>query len=91
MRSRYTAYVLNLGAYLLATWHPEKRPQELDFDRTPQRWVGLKVLRREEQGPDAATVEFIAHYKASGRVQKLHEVSRFVRENGRWLYVDASD
>ena len=31
MRSRYTAYVLKLEDYLLATWHPSTRPQQLDL------------------------------------------------------------
>jgi len=38
--------------------------------------------------PDAATVEFVARSKLGGRAQRLHEVSRFVREGGRWYYVD---
>jgi SEC-C motif-containing protein len=89
MRSRYTAYVLKLDDYLLATWHPDTRPRELDFGSAPRRWLGLKVLRHESAGDDAAIVEFIARYKAGGRPHELREVSRFVREDGRWLYVDA--
>ena len=88
MRSRYTAYVLKLADYLGATWHPSTRPGQLDLASAPRRWVGLKVLRHERQGPDAAIVEFAAHYKASGRVHEYREASRFVREGGRWLYVD---
>ncbi|MFY9876699.1 MAG: YchJ family metal-binding protein [Rhodomicrobium sp.] len=30
----------------------------------------------------------MARYKASGRAQEMREVSRFVREKGRWLYFD---
>jgi hypothetical protein len=33
-------------------------------------------------------VEFVAHHKVNGRGARLHEVSRFVREAGAWLYVD---
>ena len=89
MRSRYTAYVLKLDGYLLATWHPSTRPRELDFGSAPRRWLGLKVLRRESAGDGAAIVEFIARYKAGGRAHEFREASRFVREDGRWLYVDA--
>ena len=41
-------------------------------------------------GADSDTVEFVARYKIGGRAHRLHEVSRFVREQGRWLYVDGS-
>ena len=88
MRSRYTAYVLNIEDYLLATWHPRTRPPSASLAGSPRRWLGLKVLRHEAFAADAAIVEFIARYKASGRVHEMREVSRFVREKGRWLYVD---
>jgi SEC-C motif-containing protein len=29
----------------------------------------------------------VARYKVAGRAYRLHEVSRFVREDGRWFYV----
>jgi SEC-C motif-containing protein len=88
MRSRYTAYVLGLEDYLLATWHPRTRPAEPGFAARSPRWLGLKVLRHEAATPDTAIVEFTARYKAGGRAHEMHEVSRFVRENGRWLYMD---
>jgi SEC-C motif domain protein len=88
MRSRYSAFVLKLEPYLLATWHPRTRPQDLELSQSPRRWLGLKVLRHEEGTDGTAIVEFIARYKAGGRVQELREASRFVREDGRWLYVD---
>ena len=89
MRSRYCAYVLGLEPYLLETWHPGTRPDSLDLDEeTAPRWLGLEVKRHETAGPDAAIVEFVARYKVGGRAHRLHESSRFVRENGRWFYVD---
>jgi len=89
MRSRYTAYVLAREPYLLATWHPGTRPAALHLDATPApRWLGLAIKRHEPQGPDRASVEFVARYKTNGRAHKLHETSRFVREDGRWYYID---
>lgn len=89
MRSRYTAYVLGREPYLLATWHATTRPAALDLDAEPRpRWIGLTVKRHEAQGEDRAVVEFVARYKVNGRAFRLHETSRFVREDGRWLYVD---
>ncbi len=87
MRSRYSAYVLGLADYLRATWHPGTRPAELDFAGGP-KWLGLTVLRHEVTGDDRAIVEFVARYKAGGRAGRLGEVSRFVRDDGRWYYVD---
>ena len=34
-------------------------------------------------------VEFVARLRyGGGKAQRMHEVSRFVREDGRWYYVD---
>lgn len=91
MRSRYTAYVRHNSAYLLATWHASTRPEILDFDDEthPQpKWLELSVKRFEQQDADHATVEFIARHRIAGRGHRLHETSRFIRENGRWYYID---
>lgn len=88
MRSRYTAYVRGLADYLLATWHPSTRPAALDLDESPRpKWIGLEIKRHEATGPDGALVEFVARCRVGGRAQRMHEVSRFVREDGRWYYV----
>ena len=91
MRSRYSAYVLMREDYLLRTWHESTRPARLDLqDAGPVKWLGLKILRREAGGVDdrEAIVEFVARYQVNGRAERLHEVSRFVRDAGHWLYVD---
>lgn len=88
MRSRYSAYVLGLVDYLLDTWHPGTRPAALDPDPPGLRWLGLEVRRHEATGNDRALVEFVARSKRGGRAHRLHETSRFVREHGRWYYVD---
>ncbi len=89
MRSRYSAYVLGLEDYLLATWHPTTRPPSLNLAAAPQtRWLGLEVRRHEPQSADRATVEFVARCRVGGRAQRLHELSRFVLEDGRWFYLD---
>jgi len=87
MRSRYSAYVLQLHDYLLATWHKSTRPESLED--SPTRWLGLEVKRHalDETDNNAATVEFVARYRTEGRGHRLHEISRFVREDGRWYYV----
>jgi SEC-C motif-containing protein len=90
MRSRYSAYVLGESAYLLATWHASTRPSRLDLDDAlATRWLGLEVKRHVLPDPDHATVEFVARYRTGGApAVRLHEISRFVREGGRWYYID---
>lgn len=88
MRSRYSAYVFKLEAYLLATWHPATRPAALDLAADNAKWLGLEVRKHTQESADRATVEFVARYKIGGRAYRLHEISRFVREEGRWFYVD---
>ena len=89
MRSRYSAFVLGLEDYLLATWHPATRPAVLELDATPRpHWLGLAVKAHTPQDETHATVEFVARYKLNGRAFKLHETSRFEKVDGRWLYVD---
>ena len=87
MRSRYTAFVCEQADYLQATWHASTRPADLDFE-PGARWLGLQVRSHRATGEDRAEVEFVARYRVGGRAVRLHETSRFVREGGRWLYVD---
>ena len=89
MRSRYSAYTLLREDYLLSTWHPSTRPEQLNLEaQTKLKWLGLQVKRHEQQDADHATVEFVARNKVGGRAHRMHETSRFVREDGRWFYVD---
>jgi SEC-C motif-containing protein len=88
MRSRYSAFVLGLRDYLLATWHPTTRPASLEHDPPGMKWLGLDVRRHLVQDAEHATVEFVARSKLAGRAQRLHEVSRFVHDAGRWYYLD---
>ncbi len=73
--------------YLLRTWHPSTRPSTLDLERESVRWLGLQVRRVEAGGVGDrdGVVEFVARYKIGGRAHRLHETSRFVREDGRWF------
>jgi len=84
MRSRYSAYVLHDRDYLAQTWHSDHRPQDLILD-DGIRWIGLEVIDFQQQ-EDQATVEFEARLLMAGRVDAVHENSRFVKQQGRWLY-----
>ncbi|MBC7513942.1 MAG: SEC-C domain-containing protein [Herminiimonas sp.] len=94
MRARYCAYVMGDDAFIASSWHATTRPPlaEPGRDASPQahiRWLGLDIRRHEAAG-DTATVEFIARFKSGGRAERLHEISRFVRDDGVWRYVDGS-
>jgi SEC-C motif domain protein len=103
MRSRFSAFALGLPEYLLTTWHPRTRPATLELDAS-QRWTRLDIVATTAGGPfdTAGTVSFVAYWRstagsgASGSESgasasssgSMSEVSSFVRESGRWFYVD---
>jgi len=86
MRSRYSAFTLGDLAYLEASWHPDYLPADLAIDDSI-RWLGLEILSGSQQ-TERALVEFEARFLRQGRVDAIHESSRFVCEQGRWLYTD---
>ena len=90
MRSRYSAYAIGDRDYLLATWHATTRPRALTLDDAQTtRWLGLSVKRHVQTESDRAAVEFVARYRSGGApAMRLHEVSQFIRDDGRWYYVD---
>ncbi len=87
MRSRYSAFVLRLADYLLASWHPSTRAVGLTLE-PGVKWLGLEVRQHRAIDADHAEVEFVSRSRVAGRGQRLHERSRFVREGGCWLYLD---
>lgn len=89
MRSRYTAYTLKNESYVLATWHISNRTESLDLaSDNLTKWIGLEVKRHQQQDETHAIVEFVAKYKINGRAHRMHETSNFVKEEGKWFYVD---
>lgn len=89
MRSRYTAFVVKNITYLLKSWHPSTRPDTIDSGAIPE-WYDLHIIRTEKGEED--DLEGVVEFQASAFIQKktwrLHETSRFVKEDGQWLYVD---
>ena len=92
MRSRYTAFVLENEAYLLHTWEKTNRPGKLEFD-VGAKWLGLDIKdfvpTGLQEGQETAEVEFVARVRVAGKATRLHERSRFVCQDGQWLYVSA--
>ncbi len=85
MRSRYSAFAVSDEDYLLRTWHSRQRPSSAGTSDN-DRWLKLEVLATENGGllQNEGVVEFRAHYVGG----VVHERSRFVRENGQWVYLE---
>jgi len=89
MRSRYSAFARDVRAYLLDTWHPSERPALIEPPEPGLSWLGLEVKRAAMLAPERGLVEFVARSKWGGRAHRLHEISEFVLEDGRWFYLKA--
>lgn len=94
MRSRYSAYVLKMVDYLVATTHSDKQEKSLKYDieawiDQPQ-WQNLEIVSTRFGGVEdkLGWVEFKAHFILNGEKQVLHEKSRFKRDYGQWRYYD---
>ncbi|MGW2823370.1 YchJ family protein [Streptomyces sp. NPDC001443] len=85
MRSRYCAFVRLDAPYLLRTWHPRTRPEQVELD-PGMRWSGLEIL--ETGGGTGFHATGTVTFRASYRGGSLHERSRFERVDGAWVYVD---
>ncbi|WP_416969126.1 YchJ family protein [Streptomyces sp. 4F14] len=85
MRSRYSAFVKGDSGYLVRTWHPGTRPGRLELD-AGMRWTGLEILATQDG--TAFHSKGVVEFRASYRGGSLHEVSRFERVDGAWVYVD---
>ena len=87
MRSRYSAFVLEMADYLLSTWHSSQRPASLEFE-AGVKWLGLQVQNHTVVDATHSEVTFVARQRDStGRAIRLHERSHFVSEKGYWYYV----
>jgi SEC-C motif-containing protein len=90
MRSRYSAFAVGDAAYLNETWDRGRRPDSIELD-SELRWLSLEIVETVAGGPfdSQGIVEFRAHYRSpAGRGQR-HERSRFAKQKGRWVYVEA--
>jgi SEC-C motif-containing protein len=92
MRSRYTAYKLNKGAYILATYASEAQQQHSleDIQQWAEQcqWLKLEVISQDLNDAQQQFVEFKAYYIYQQQLMLLHELSRFCRENNQWRYLD---
>jgi SEC-C motif-containing protein len=98
MRSRYSAFVKECADYLIATHHPSKHAgddkKQLSASIANTQWLGLKVISHSVDG-DKGSVEFAAWFhdtattdKTTEETLQMHERSRFIKEEGRWYYLE---
>lgn len=89
MRSRYTAYCVGDAVYLRQSWASSTRPSRIRFD-ADHHWRGLEIRATAKGGllDKTGTVEFVASYINKLGAGAMHEISRFEREAGKWVYVD---
>ena len=94
MRSRYAAFALGLGAYLvetLASDHPDRGHDEarlvvgLSRAKETQRFLGLDILDARDEG-ERGEVTFRARIFEHGTDRSFTERSRFRKEGGAWRY-----
>ena len=91
MRSRYVAFVVGDHDYLQRTYAPEYKTDSAP-SQTDVEWIGLEICAVAKGGPDDddGTVEFKARFRQSGATGVHHEISRFRRDAGHWVYIDGS-
>ena len=89
MLSRYSAYILKKGDYILQTWHPSTRPESLDLTNDTTQWKGLKIITTADD-----RVHFVAYFTQDtlnkDKVYALIENSRFLKEDN-WFYLDGEE
>ncbi|WP_434035821.1 YchJ family protein [Formosa sp. 4Alg 33] len=95
MRSRYAAFVLANGDYLMASHHESTRPSKekksiVKWAKSVD-WIKLDIIKTSKglETDTEGTVEFKAIFQDDGELQMIHENSRFVKEDGCWFYIDA--
>jgi len=91
MRSRYSAFILQLGEYLFSTYHPDFRA-DLTVAQLSEKsldWKNLQIIDTQSL-LDTGFVEFKAWYNNNGQLAYHHERSNFVKQGEQWLYCDGT-
>ncbi len=93
MRSRYSAFVVANGDYLMLSHHSTTRPvkekKAIVTWAKSVNWIKLEVVATSKGKPtdEKGTVTFNAYFFENGKVDVIHEKSAFVKENGVWKYL----
>ena len=97
MRSRYSAYVLDIPQYIYRTWDETTRPTLLSLrgkkgEGKTEHYISLEVLSTTAGGmrDNEGTVEFIAKFIIEDEQFEHHENSSFSRIKNHWVYKEAN-
>ena len=89
MKSRYSAYALGEGSYLVRTSVKEHRYEAdaalIEEFAKNSEWLKLEIVQSSEAG-ETGMVEFKAYYRENGEIKLHHEKSTFIKEAGEWFY-----
>ena len=94
MKSRYSAFVLVKGEYLKSTLSEHQKAdfdsEEFEQQAAGTKWMGLEIRNCVNGGvkDETGTVEFVAKYKEKGQHVVHHELAKFTREDGKWVFND---
>lgn len=93
MRSRYSAFVLANGDYLMQTHHCSTRPIKekkaiVKWTKSVD-WIKLEVLETTKglEKDLEGTVTFNAYFYKNESTELIHEKSAFLKENDTWYYL----
>lgn len=96
LRSRFSAFALGKGDYLVRTLHPESSARKVaekellrDYSRAKHlyRFRGL-IIHEENRGDRRAELLFTTRVFQRGRDRSRVELSRFERTDEGWRYLD---
>jgi len=87
MRSRFSAFYTQNEAWLNLSWDESTRPKSIQFEEN-LKWLDLSIINTSVSDEIHSTVEFEARYFKAGKVQAIHENSRFIKHDLQWLYID---
>ena len=97
MRSRYSAYATAAVEYILRSTHPSVRKFHdsgaIERWAKSSTWQRLEIVSTSEGTPadKQGTVEFKAYYLDAGNEPQIHhEKSKFLKELGKWFFVDGA-
>jgi SEC-C motif-containing protein len=96
MRSRYSAFVLANGDYLMASHHSKTRKisEKTAIVKWAKsvNWIKLDILETTKglENDTKGTVTFNAYFYERGKVEVIHEKSAFLKESNHWKYLGLS-
>lgn len=97
MRARYTSYVVHDIDFIINTCSHRDAERDIDKESTRKwseesQWLGLSIIRTEKgkESDSEGVVEFVASYNQDGFKDEHHEIAKFIKEAGKWVYESGS-